>query len=458
VNIELQNQSDLSATILVKLGAEDYAPKVESQLKKIQKTANIKGFRVGHAPMGMLKRNYGKSVLVDEVNNMASQSLSDYLKDQNMDILAQPMPSVDVKSDLDFEKENADYTYAFDVALAPSFDLNINTKDEAMRYTIDVDDAEVKKEIENLRKRNGTMVAVDVSEENDIVYANATELDENGATFEGGLVDKPISFVAEMVKDDKTKKAVIGIKAGDVVKVNIFQLFNENITAINNTLGISKEEANDLNADFSLTITEVKRNEYAELNQAFFDTIFGPEQVKTEEEFEAKIRENLEIYFKSEAENQLEHMLNHLISEKHNIKLPDAFLKRWLIETKSEEYNADNIDERYSKEAEGLVYVLVQEKMAKEYNFEVGKEDLEQTSLGYVAQMFRQYGISNPEFSMIKEYSDKQLKDPNYIQTVMDIALRRKMIEKIKELVTIKEKKINVEDFYKEINAHKHEH
>lgn len=458
MNIELQNQSDLSATILVKLEAADYAPKVESQLKKMQKTANIKGFRVGHAPMGMLKRTYGKSVLVDEVNNMASQSLYDYLKEKNMDILAQPMPSKDAESDLNFEKENADYTYAFDVALAPIFDLNINSKDEAVRYSIDVDDAEVKKEIENLRKRNGTMVAVDVSEEHDIIYATATELDENGATFEGGLVDKPISFVAEMVKDEKTKKAVIGIKMGDVVKVNIFQLFNENITAINNTLGISKEEANDLNADFSLTITEIKRNEYAELNQGFFDTIFGPEQVKTEEEFEAKIRENLEIYFKSEAENQLEHMLNHLINEKHNIKLPDAFLKRWLIETKSEEYNEDNIDERYAKEAEGLVYVLVQEKMAKEYNFEVGKEDLEQTSLGYVAQMFRQYGISNPEFGMIKDYSDKQLKDPNYIQTVMDIALRRKMIEKIKDLVTIKEKKINVEDFYKEINAHKHEH
>ena len=140
------------------------------------------------------------------------------------------------------------------------------------------------------------------------------------------------------------------------------------------------------------------------------------------------------------------------------LSLPDAFLKRWLVETKPEEYNADNIDERYEKEASGLVYILVQEKMAKEYQFEVQKEDLEQTSLGYTAQLFRQYGISNPEFSMIKDYSDKQLKDPNYIQTIMDIALRKKMIDKIKELLSIKEEKISIEDFYKEINAHKHEH
>jgi len=455
VNIELQKQSDLNATVLVKLQPEDYNPKVETQLKKIQKTANIKGFRVGHAPMGMLKRNYGKSVLVEEVNQLASSSLFEYLKSENIDILAQPLASSEVLSELDFEKEGADFLYAFDIAMTPDFELNINNKDVVTRYVINVDEAEVEKEIANLQKRNGKLIDVENADDNDIIYATATELNDNSIYFEGGQLDKPISFVSEMIKDQKTKDLVIGCKVGDEIKVNIYQLFNENIAVISNTLGISKDEANDLNADFSLKISEIKRNEVSVLDQSFFDTILGPNAAANESEFREKIKENLELYFKSESENLLERSINDLINDNHNFNLPDDFLKRWLLESKPEEYNQENIDERYAKEAKGLTYVLVQEKLTKLNSFEVKKEDLEQTSLGYTAQMFRQYGISNPDFTMLKDYSDKQLKDPNYIQNMMDIALKKMMINKLKEVVSISEETIGVEAFYQKINEHK---
>lgn len=452
-NIKLENKTDLNATIVVELKPEDYKPKVEKTLKGIRKNANIKGFRAGHAPMGMIKRLHGQSVLVDEVNQLASNSLYEYIQEEKLDILAQPMSSTEVQSELDFEKEDAEFKYAFDVAFAPEFDINITEKDKLTRFVIELDEKEVDKEVENVQRRTGKLVEVEESELNDIIYAKATELDDSGKPFEGGVTDKEISFVAEMVKDKKVLKKVSKLKKGDVVTVNIFQLFNENITAINNTLGITKEEANDLNPDFQITVTEVKRNELAELNQELFDQVLGKDVCKDVATFREKLKENLEIYYKSEAENHLEHEVNELIKKKHKVKMPDAFLKRWLMETKSEEYNESNIDERFSEESVGLLYVLVQEKMAKKYNFQINKEDLEQTSLGYTAQMFRQYGMPNPEFSMVEEYSNTQLKDPNYVQRMNDITLRKMMVEKVKELVTIKSKNISVEKFYKEINA-----
>ncbi len=452
-NIKLENKTDLNATIVVELRPEDYKPKVEKTLKNIRKNANIKGFRVGHAPMGMVKRMHGQSVLVEEVNKLASNSLYEYIQEEKLDILAQPMSSKDVESELDFEKEDAEFKYAFDIAFAPAFDINISEKDKLTRFVIELDEKEVDKEVESVRRRTGKLVEVEQSELNDIIYAKATELDESGKAFEGGVTDKEISFVAEMVKDKKELKKVSKLKKGDVVKVNIFQLFNENVTAINNTLGISKEEANDLNPNFEIVVTEVKRNELAELNQELFDQVMGKGVCTDVATFREKLKENLEIYYKSEAENHLEHEVNELIKKKHNVKMPDAFLKRWLMETKSEEYNESNIDERFSEESVGLLYVLVQEKMAEKYNFQVEKEDIEKTSLGYTAQMFRQYGMANPEFSMIEEYSNTQLKDQNYIQRMNDITLRKMMVEKVKDLVTVKSKNISVEKFYKEINA-----
>ena len=216
-NIKLENKTDLNATIVVELRPEDYKPKVEKTLKNIRKNANIKGFRVGHAPMGMVKRMHGQSVLVEEVNKLASNSLYEYIQEEKLDILAQPMSSKDVESELDFEKEDAEFKYAFDIAFAPAFDINISEKDKLTRFVIELDEKEVDKEVESVRRRTGKLVEVEQSELNDIIYAKGTELDESGKAFEGGVTDKEISFVAEMVKDKKELKKVSKLKKGDVV-------------------------------------------------------------------------------------------------------------------------------------------------------------------------------------------------------------------------------------------------
>lgn len=448
---------DLNATLTVALKKADYSELVEKQLKKQQKTITVKGFRQGAAPMGMIKSIYGKSILVDEINRLASQGLYDYLKEQNIDIIAQPLPSENVASDVDIDNKE-DFTFAFDLGLAPQFEFNISSSDTIDRYIITVDNAEVEKEVESLRVRYGTMDQVEKAEEKDVIYAVLTELNEQDEALEGGVADKKTSFTPELITDAKLKKQIIGKKKGDTFNVDIFNLFNDNQSVIASSLGIAKEAVNDLNKNFKLEIVEINRRTPAEVNQELFDKVLGENIVNDEEAFKAKIKENLEAYYRSESDHHVEHMIGHLLSEKHNIPLPDAFLKRWLISTKEENYNAENIDERYEQESRVLREILVREKAAQKFNIQINQQDIEDASLGYTLSLFRNYGLQNPEFEFVKKFSDDSLKKRDYVEQMNDIALRRKVYHEIKEIVSYNDKNVSIEEFYKNIEEHNHQH
>lgn len=444
---------DLNATLVVELAKTDYAEAVEKELKKHQKQAVIKGFRPGSAPLSMIKNMYGKSILIDEINRLASQGLYSYLKEQNIDIIAQPLPSENVKSDIDIDnKEN--YTFAFDLGLAPTFEFNISENDSLDKYIIEVSEDEVTKELETLRTRHGVMEAAEKASEKDVVYGVANELNENSEIFEGGIQDKNISFTPELIKDEAVKNAIIGITKDQTINVNIFNLFNENHSIIASTLGISKEAVADLNPIFSLNITDIQSRKLAELDQNLFNTVMGEGIVSDLETFKTKIKENLEEYYRSESDHQIEHMISHLLEEKHNVPLPNEFLKRWLLNSKEEQYNTENIDERYENESKVLKEILIREKAATKFNITIEQEDIEQASLGYTLSMFRNYGLQNPDFEFVKKFSDDSLKKPEFVEQMNDIAIRRKVYNKIKEIISYKEIPVTIEEFYKRIEEH----
>ena len=448
---------NLNATLVVTLEQADYAPSVEKELKKQQKQAVIKGFRPGAAPMGMIKSMYAKSILAEEINRLASNGLYDYLKEQSIDIIAQPLPSETIKSDIDIEKGET-FIFAFDLGLAPIFDFNISKKDTLDKYVISVDESEVDKEVENLGKRYGKLETVEVSEEKDVIYATATELNESNTSFEGGVNDKEISFTADLITDEAVKKQLTGVQAGTVLNVSIYSLFNENHTVIASTLGIAKEAAADLNPTFKISITEIKRQIPAELNQELFDQVMGEGVVTEIEAFRAKIKENLEAYYKNESDQQVEHMISHLLEEKHEVPLPNEFLKRWLLNTKEEQYSAENIDERYENESKVLKEILIREKAATQYELKVEQQDIEDASLGYTLSLFRNYGMQNPDFEFVKKFSDDSLKKRDYIEQMNDIAIRRKVYNQVKEIISYNEKPVSIEEFYKLIETHNHQH
>lgn len=458
MNVSLDKKDDLNAVLTVELQPEDYKPKVEENLKSYRKRANIPGFRPGMAPMGMIRKMAGTSILADEINKLASSALYDYLKENKIDILGQPLNSEAKDSELDFEN-GENFVLHFDLGLTPEFEIKFSKKNKLTRYVINVDDKEVDKEIENLSKRYGSLEVVEKTEEDkDSLSGTLTELDGKGNTLEGGVEGKTTTVLLEMIKDKKTRTALLGKKIGDEVDVDVFKLFNDNENVMTSTLGLPAEGIKDLNKKFRFNITEVKRFNPSPIDQSLFDKVFGEGEIETEEIFREKIKENLENYYRSETEHHVNHEVQHLIQDKHDFELPDEFLKRWLQQSYPDTYTEESTDEQYAKEANGLRVQLVKEKLLEDNNVELTSDEINQTSLGYTANMLRQYGMQNPDFDTVREFEQRNKGDENYMRQVRDIAVTNRVTEIIKDMIKIEEKEVTADKFYEILQKHNEQH
>ena len=451
MNVSFEKKDELNAIISVIVTNDDYQENLNKQFKDYRKKAKIPGFRPGTVPMGMIKQMIGKSALFEEVNRLTSEALYKHLQENTIDILGQPMTSTERKGETDFDNYG-DFTFHFDLGLAPIFDLNISSKDKLTRYEVELDQKEVATEVKNLRRQNGKLETKDKSEtENDSVVILVTEVDKKGEHKEGGVFEQEVTVLPEVVKHSKTKKQLVGVSTGDELSLNILDLFNDNEMVIKQSLGIEQEAIATLNKTFKAIVKEIRQVVPAELNQEFFDLVMGPAAVKDEKEFEAKIEENLGSYYQAEAEKQLDAEVNKILEKNHSFVLPDAFLKRWLQETKPETYSPETVDEQYAKESVVLHKQLIREKIAEQENVEVTDEDINQTSFAYTAQMLRQYGLNNPDPSMVQNFEAKNREDKNYLMRIRDVVVEKKVLDKVKDLITIKSKKLAVDKFYDEV-------
>lgn len=451
MNVTFKKLDDLNAIISIEVKNEDYQENLNKQFKDYRKKAKIPGFRPGTVPLGMVKQMIGKSVLFEEVNRLTSEELYKYLQDNKIDILGQPMTSSSMESETDFDNYG-DFTFHFDLGLAPVFDLKVSTKDKLTRYEIELDGKEVETEIKNLRRQNGKLENIDKSEtENDSIVLIMTETNAKGEHKDGGVFEQEVTVLPEVVKSKKVKKQLLNVSVDDELKINVFDLFNDNEMVVSHSLGIEKEAVSSLSKNFVGKVKEIKRVFPAELNQEFFDLVMGPGAVSNEEEFNKKIEENLGSYYIAESEKQLEAEINSVLEKNHKLTLPDDFLKRWLQGTKPETYTADKVDELYAEESKVLRKQLIREKIAEQENVEVTDEDINQTSFAYTAQMLRQYGLNNPDPAMIQNFEAKNREEKNYLLRIRDVVVDKKVLDKVKDMITIKTKKISVDKFYDEI-------
>ena len=451
MNVTFKKLDDLNAIISIEVKNEDYQDNLNKQFKDYRKKAKIPGFRPGTVPLGMVKQMIGKSILFEEVNRLTSEELYKYLQDNKIDILGQPMTSDTQESETDFENYG-DFTFHFDLGLAPVFDLQISPKDKLTRYEIELDGKEVETEIKNLRRQNGKLENIDKSEtENDSIVLLMTETNSKGEHKDGGVFEQEVTVLPEVVKSKKVKKQLLNVSINDEIKLNVFDLFNDNEMVISHSLGIEKEAVGSLSKNFTGKVKEIKRVIPAELNQEFYDLVMGPGAVTNEVEFNKKIEENLGSYYVAESEKQLEAEINKVLEKNHKLTLPDDFLKRWLQGTKPDTYNKDNVDELYSDESNVLRKQLIREKIAEQENVEVSDEDINQTSFAYTAQMLRQYGLNNPDPAMIQNFEAKNREEKNYLLRIRDVVVEKKVIDKVKDMITLKSKKISVDKFYDQI-------
>jgi len=457
MNVTFEKKDALNGTISVGISTEDYLPSYEKKLKDYGKKANIPGFRAGHAPKGMIEKMVGNSLLLEEINALASKGLFDYIEENKLAILGQPILTEDTK--IDALTKDANYTFNFDLGLSPEIELNISKADVYTKYAPVTSDEMIAEEIERMKKRFANLVDADVSEVNDMIYVTLSELGENGEILEGGVHAENVPVAINTIKLDELKNSLVGLTKGTFVDLNVFALFNNDEVEMSHALGIQKQTVSDLNTTFKLTVSEIKRTGSSDMNQEFFDKIYGPGVVSSEDELKEKIREELNAYFNQQAQHLLEHELFDSLVAKHNISLPDDFLKRWLMERHADKFTADNLEEAYKPEANYLKNHILEEKILTSNDLKVNDEDIKQAAINHTKQMFGAYGgAQGLSDEILMSIVEPQLQKEDFRSRMINVAVRLKVNEWLLNTITIENKEISADEFTKVMQAHNQQH
>ncbi|MFN4082777.1 MAG: trigger factor [Bacteroidia bacterium] len=455
MNVTYNKTSDLTGTITVNLQPEDYNPAYQKKIKELIKTINIPGFRVGHAPKSMVEKMYGQSVLLDEINKAAGSALYNYIENEKIKILGEPILNKETQvSEL---STTNNYSFSFDIGMSPSFELNVTANDTFTKYSVIITDEMINEEVERICSKYGSLNEAEQVGENDVVYFNMVELNE-GTVLEGGVNASAVPVLMSKVKNEDIRKTLLGSAKNSEHILNIFALFDNDEGEISHALGVQKAGVADLGPDFKSTITDIKSNKPAELNTELFDKVYGQGNVANEEEFRNKIKEELAAYFNEQAKHLVEHELFDKLVDKHNIQLPDEFLKAWLIQTHPDKFNDTNIDEKYQSEANYLKNHLFEEKILEANNIKISYDDIRETAYSYTRGMFGSYGSYGLTDEMMQSIVEPQLKKEDFRSRMINIAIRKRVNDYILNTVTLQEKQVSEKEFIAVMQEHNHKH
>ena len=444
MNVSHSNIDQMNAVISIEIEKADYADRVKKSLRSYGERANIPGFRRGHVPYGVLVKMFGKAVKAEEVNRLISESLYNYISDNKLNILGEPMTAED--QTIDIEKDE-NFTFKFDIAIAPEINVTIDNNITVPYYNIAVSDDMVAKQDEMFRQRQGKQITVEAStEERDLIKGSMVEM-ENGAVKEGGIVVESTILSPAYIKAEKEK--FNGVKVGDKVVFNPAAACQDSVGELASMLNIDREAAAEVKNDFEMTVTEITHLQAAEHDQEFFDGIFGKDAVKSEEEYTAKVREMIATQLAPESDYRFSIDARKAIETAVGaIELPAEFLKRWLVAT-NEKYTEENIAEEYGKMEADLKWHLIKEHIAKTFEVKVADEDIKALAMNVTRQQFAQYGMTNVPDEFLENYSQEMLKSKESRAQLIDRATEAKIQEAIKNAVKLDVKEISTEEFGK---------
>jgi len=443
MNITQEKIDDLNAIVKIKITPEDYTGKVEKSIKEQAKKANLPGFRKGMVPAAHIKKMYGKSILVEEINNLLSESLNKYLTENKVEILGQPLPVMD---DKEFKWDNTDeFEFDYELGLAPAVDLAITSKNKFTEYQVKADAETLNARVKNIRKSYGKMTNPEVSAEGDVIYAELAQLSPDGAIFEEG-VNHTGSIRLDQVSDKKILKSLVGLKKDDVVELDVQKAFDKDEVIIAKLLNIGEAEAKDLKSKFKVTVKNVNRLEEADLNQEFFDKLFGAGEVTDEAGFTARITEEIESMFKQDADRKLQNDIYTKLIDSVKLDLPDAFLRKWLKATNEKLTDAE-LEEGYDDFAKNLKWTLIENKLIKENNIEIKYEDVYQVAKQRLDAQFRMYSPSPMPEDQLDQYTATFLKEKDNANRIFDEVKALKVFDYIKSVATLDQKEIAYNKF-----------
>ncbi len=451
MKISFENPDKVNGLLTLTVEEADYKENVEKTLKNYRKKANVPGFRPGMVPMGMIKRQFGTTAKVDEINKLLGEQIYKYVKDNNIQMLGEPLPS-DKQEPVDMEKE-APYTFMFDIAVAPEFKAELTGDDTIDYYTITVDDKIIDQQIDVFASRAGHYDKVEDYQANDMLKGDIRELDENGNTKEGGITVEGAVLMPEYIKVEDQKKLFDGAKLGDIITFNPKKAYPESDIEVSSLLKMKKEEVADLTADFSYQITEISRYVKAEVNQELFDQVYGKDVIKDEKDFREKIAEGLKAQFAVDSDFKfIQDVRKYLVDKVGALTYPDALLKRIMLNNnkdKSEEF----VEKNYEQSIKELTWHLIKEQLVKANGIKIEDADIEETAKEAAKAQFAQYGMNNIPEEYIENYAKDMLKKREYIDSFVDRSIDRKLTEILKNVVKLENKTATLEEFNKMMQA-----
>lgn len=440
----VKNQIDeLNASLTVHVSKEDIAENVEKSLKEYRKKANVSGFRPGHVPVGLIKKMYGNAIIAEELNKTVSQSLTDFLIKEDLNVLGEPLPSEEQKQ-VDFATDDK-FEFIFDIGLSPEFEINLTKRDKINKYIIKVDDEMTEKYIENYQQRFGTFEPTEKSTEDSLLIADLVQLDENEELVDGGISVEDVSVSINVVKDEEIKKSFIGVTEATIIDFDIKKAF-PNDTEISSLLKIEKEQVADMKPNFRLTVKVVKDFAKAELNQEFFDKCFGDNAVKTEDEFRSRVVEDIQASFARETKYKMLLDIKEKFVEKLGLKLPEEFLRRWIIATNKDVTN-EQIDEEFPRFIKDLQWTLIKGKVAKENELKVEEAQLKAAAKQQLLAQFSQYGMSYIPDEYLDKYAEEMLSKEEDANKLYEQEIEDVVVDFMANAIKTEEKEVTMDEF-----------
>jgi len=444
MNISQEKIDKLNAIVTINIKPEDYQPRVDKAIKDHAKKAKIPGFRPGMVPPAHIKKMYGKSILVDEVNNLLSDSLNNYINEQQLEVLGQPLPKIDDSREYNWDfADNFEFNY--EVGLAPEFDIDFSSKDKVTQYVIKADKDTLAARITNIRKSYGKMTNPDVSADGDVLYAELVQLSPDGSVFDGGI-SNTTSVRLDQVQDEQVKKSLIGLKKGDEVTLDIQKAYHNDATRIAAILKVDEDTAAELKSNFRLSVKNVNRLEESDLNQEFFDKLFGEGKITTEDGFRAEITKELEAMYEQDSERKLQNDLYKLSIDKAKFELPDEFLKRWLKAT-NEKLTDEELVGGYNDFAQNLKWTLLENKIIKDNKIEIKYEEVFAAAKQRLDAQFRMYSPQPLSDEQLGQYTVQYLQNKEEANKIFEEVKAVRVLDYLKSIVTLDKKEISAKGF-----------
>lgn len=444
MDIIKENLTEQTSVIKIKIQKSDYEEKYEKSVRDYKKHVKIDGFRPGMVPNGLVKKMYGKALLYEEVNKLITDSLNNYIKENSLKIIGDPIPS---ESNDTIDLDNlTEFEFSFDIGLYPEFELKLNKKEKYPYFDIAIEDKMIEDEINYYANYFGELKPVKTVNADDItIEGEIQEVDKDGNIIKNGVKAEDIKIYLPSIKDEESRKKFNKAKINDNI------IFNPKVALPNDTdrsllLKVTKDEVKDIESDFMVTIKAIKKFEKSEINQALYDKVFGEGTVKTDEEFKEKIKENLKSRFESESNYKFRLDSKEKLIEKTDISLPEDFLKRWVILV-NKSLSQEQIDNEFPMFIQDLKWQLIKEKIMLDNNYKVSEEDLKKEALLMAKYQFAQYGINNISEEHAQGMIDHIMKDEKTLNKLQEKIIEDKIFDFVKENVKLENKEITINEF-----------